>query len=271
MVNTLKILFIIKTPFLSISLKHGILIFFKYNVNMSVELLGFNIDNYTFEEAIAKAKSLIDGDRVAQVVTINPEMFEIAERDQNFSAILREAEMVIPDGVGVKIALKLTGKQAERIPGVDFARRLLNEAALSNIPVAIVGSKEEVVTKAVENLRKEINGLNIVYYHNGYFDNDEEIYAELKSHSPKLILVALGAPRQEKFIYAAKSKLNPALMVGIGGSLDVWSGTVKRAPKIFQTLGLEWLYRTACQPSRFKRIFPTLPLFLIRVLSTKDR
>ncbi len=110
-----------------------------------------------------------------------------------------------------------------------------------------------------------------MYYHNGYFDNDEMIYNELKQHSPKLILAALGSPRQEKFIYSAKSKLNPALMIGIGGSLDVWSGAVKRAPKIFQKLGLEWLYRTACQPSRLKRIFPALPLFLIRVLNYKER
>ena len=188
---------------------------------MSVELLGFNIDNYSFDEAVIKAKSLIDGDKVAQVITINPEM--------------------------------------------------LKEAALSNIPVAIVGSKEEVVAKAVENLQKEISALNIVYYHNGYFDNDDEIYGELKKRSPKLILVALGSPRQEKFIYEAKHILNPALMIGIGGSLDVWSGSVKRAPKIFQSLGLEWLYRTITQPSRFKRIFPALPLFLIKVLNYKDR
>lgn len=238
---------------------------------MSVELLGFNIDNYSFDEAVARAKSLIDGDRVAQVITINPEMFQAAENDSYFANIIREAEMVIPDGVGVKLGLKLTGKNAARIPGIDFAKRLLKEAALSNIPVAIVGSKEEVITKAVENLQKEISGLNIVYYHNGYFQNDNEIYEGLKKYSPKLILIAMGSPKQEKFIYEAKKVLNPALMVGIGGSLDVWSGTVKRAPKIFQVLGLEWLYRTITQPSRFKRIFPALPLFLIKVLSYKDK
>lgn len=238
---------------------------------MSVDLLGFKIDNYSFDEAITKAKSLIDGDRVAQVITINPEMFQAAESDSYFENIIREAEMVIPDGVGVTLALKLTGKSAERIPGVDFAKRLLQEAALSNIPVAIIGAKEDVITKAVKNLENEISGLNIVYYHNGYFDNNSEIYEDLKKYSPKLILVALGAPKQEKFIYEAKKELNPALMVGIGGSLDVWSGTVKRAPKIFQVLCLEWLYRTIMQPSRFKRIFPAIPLFLIKVLSYKDK
>lgn len=238
---------------------------------MSVELLGFNIDNYSFEEAVLKAKSLIDGGRVAQVITINPEMFDAAEKDSNFANIIREAEMVIPDGVGVKLGLKLKGKNVSRIPGIDFAKRLLKEAAISNIPVAIIGSKEEVITKAVENLKKEISGLNIVYYHNGYFSDDNEIYGELKKSSPKLILVALGSPKQEKFIYGAKKILNPALMVGIGGSLDVWSGTVKRAPEIFRKLGIEWLYRTVTQPSRFKRIFPALPLFLIKVLSYKDK
>ena len=238
---------------------------------MSVELLGFNIDNYTFEEAVLKAKSLIDGGRVAQVITINPEMFDAAEKDSNFANIIREAEMIIPDGVGVKLGLKLKGKNVSRIPGIDFAKRLLKEAAISNIPVAIIGSKEDVITKAVENLKKEISGLNIVYYHNGYFSDDNEIYGELKKSSPKLVLVALGSPKQEKFIYGAKKILNPALMVGIGGSLDVWSGTVKRAPEIFRKLGIEWLYRTVTQPSRFKRIFPALPLFLIKVLSYKDK
>lgn len=236
---------------------------------MSVELLGFNIDNYSFDEAINRAKELIDGQKVSQVVTINPEMFEYAPKDNDFANIVKEAEMVIPDGVGVKIALKLNGYNVVRIPGIDFARRLLEESAINNIPVAIVGAKEEVISKAIENLKTEINGLNIVYYHNGYFSNDEEIYNEINTKSPKLILVAMGSPRQEKFIYNAKKVLKPALMVGIGGSLDVWSGTVKRAPKIFQILGLEWLYRTISQPERIKRIFPTLPLFLLKAMRSK--
>lgn len=236
---------------------------------MSVELLGFNIDTYNFEEAVSKAKSLIDGNSVSQVVTINPEMFEYANKDIDFVNIVKEAEMVIPDGVGVKIALNINGVKTDRIPGIDFARRLLEESALNNIPVAIVGAKEEVIVKAIENLSKEINGLNIVYYHNGYFDDDEEIYKALVSKSPKLILVAMGSPRQEKFIYNAKLNLKPALMIGIGGSLDVWSGQVKRAPKIFQVLGLEWFYRTVTQPSRLKRIFPTLPVFIIKAINYK--
>lgn len=236
---------------------------------MTVELFGFNIDTYSFDEAINEGKALIDGDKVSQVVTINPEMFEYANKDSDFVSIVKEAEMVIPDGVGVKIALKINGYNVARIPGIDFARKLLEESAKNNIPVAIVGAKEEIITKAIENLQNEISGLNVVYYHNGYFDNDEEIYNDLIAKSPKLVLVAMGSPRQEKFIYSAKHILKPCLMVGIGGSLDVWSGSIKRAPKIFQILGLEWLYRTVTQPARLKRIFPTLPLFIIKAFNYK--
>lgn len=236
---------------------------------MSIEFLGFNIDDYSFDESIIKAKELIDGKNVAQVITINPEMFECASKDYEFANIIKEAEMVIPDGVGVKIALKINGYNTERIPGIDFAKKLLQESAINNIPVAIVGAREDIISKAVENIQNEISGINIVYKHDGYFDNDNEIYNELNAKSPKLILVAMGSPRQEKFIYNAKKVLKPALMVGIGGSLDVWSGKIKRAPKIFQLLGLEWLYRTITQPSRFKRIFPTLPLFIIKAFNYK--
>ena len=238
---------------------------------MSVELLGFSIDDLTFDAGIEKAKQLIDSPKVSQVITINPEMFQNAEKDPAFANIVNNAEMVIADGIGVELGLRLTGKRIQRIPGIDFAKKLLKESAQNSIPVAIIGAKEEVITKAVENLKKEISGLNIVYSHNGYFNNDEEIYCQLKAKSPKLILVALGSPRQEEFIFNAKKVLNPALMIGIGGSLDVWSGYVKRAPRIFQILGLEWLYRTVTQPSRFKRIFPTLPMFLIKVLTYKDK
>lgn len=238
---------------------------------MSLELLGQRVDTYSFKEALNKARALIDSNKVSQVVTINPEMFDTAEKDPEFAKILADAEMVIPDGIGVKIALKIHGYNVERIPGIDFTRQLLVDTAKCEIPIAIIGAKSEVIEKAVENLQQEIPNINIVYYHDGYFKDENEIYNELKIKSPKLILVALGSPKQEKFIYKAKSVLNPALMIGIGGSLDVWSGNIKRAPKFIQKTGMEWLYRTILQPSRLKRIFPTLPMFLIKVLSYKNK
>ena len=213
-----------------------------------VKLLGYEIDTFNFNSAVEHAQELMCNDKVNQVVTINPEMFTTASKDAEFSQLLKDAEMVIPDGIGVKIALKIMGENVDRIAGVDFAREMINRAAEKNMPVALIGAKSEILEKAVSNLQSEVKNLNIVYSHDGYFNNIDEIMNELKNQSPRLILVALGAPKQEKFIYAAKNILNPALMIGVGGSFDVWSGVVQRAPKIYQKMGLEWLYRTIKQP-----------------------
>jgi N-acetylglucosaminyldiphosphoundecaprenol N-acetyl-beta-D-mannosaminyltransferase len=234
-----------------------------------VKLLGYEIDTFTFDGALDYALNLEKTDKVSQVVTINPEMFDCAKVDEDFSNILKTAEMVIPDGVGVKLGLKILGKNVERIAGIDFARKMLELSAKNSLSVAIIGAKPEIIELAKQKLLDEIEGLNIVFSQDGYFDDDEKVLNELKQVQPRLVLVALGSPKQEKFISKAKSILPFGLMVGVGGSFDVWSGNVERAPEFYQKLGIEWLYRTLKQPERFKRIFPTLPLFVLRVLKEK--
>lgn len=234
-----------------------------------VKLLGYEIDTYSFEEAVEKALELEGADKVSQVVTINPEMFDCAKVDSEFSEILKTAEMIIPDGVGVKLGLKVLGKNVDRIAGIDFARRMLEESAKKGYPVAIIGAKPEIIKKTEQNLKQEIEGINIVYTQDGYFSDTERVLEELKNKKPRLVLVALGSPKQEKFIRQAKDILPYSLMIGVGGSFDVWSGNVERAPEVYQKLGIEWLYRTLKQPERFKRIFPTLPLFMLRVIKER--
>ena len=173
---------------------------------MNAELMGFRIDNYTFEEGVNKAIELACSDKVSQIVTINPEMIEYALKNEDFANIIHNAEMIIPDGIGVKIGLKLNGYNVQRRPGIDFAYRLLEKSAINTLPVAIIGAKEEVINKAAENLNKKIPNLNIVYCHNGYFENDEEIYNNIREKSSKIILVAMGSPRQEIFINNAKAR-----------------------------------------------------------------
>ena len=236
-----------------------------------VKLLDYEIDTFNFDEAAAYALELEQQEKVSQVVTINPEMCDCAKVDSEFSDILRTAEMVIPDGVGVKIGLKILGKNVDRIAGVDFAKKMIEKSAQNNLPIALIGAKPEVVEKACENLKNEIENLNIVYSHDGYFQENNTILNELKNTGARLVLVALGSPKQEKFIKEARQILPFGLMVGVGGSFDVWSGMVERAPEIYQKLGIEWLYRTVKQPERFKRIFPTLPLFVLRVIKEKIR
>lgn len=229
-----------------------------------VKLLGLNVDSFTFEEAIEYAKTIS-----GQVVTINPEMINNAMQNPEFAEIINNAELVIPDGIGVQIGLKILGYNVRRIAGIEFSRRMIEECAKSEQSVALVGAKPEIVQNAKENLEHEIQGLYVTYAHDGYFRNDDEILNELKIRQPRLVLCALGSPKQEEFILKAKKLLPDALFVGVGGSFDVWSGVVERAPEIYQKLGLEWLYRTVKEPKRFKRIFPTLPLFVLKVLREK--
>ena len=241
-----------------------------YNKNMKqYELMGFNINAVSMREALEISKYLIDSDKVSHIITINPEMYEIAQDDYEFAQIIRWADLVVPDGVGITLALKIMGHKVDRLAGIDLAYNLLKETAINGIPVALIGSQTHVVENAVNNLKKAIPDLNVVYYHNGYFNDMDEIFEELKQTSPKLVLVGMGAPYQEKFINNAKKIINPALMIGVGGSFDVWAGELKRAPEIYQKLGLEWLYRTIKQPQRIFRIFPTLPLFLVKVINKR--
>lgn len=229
-----------------------------------VKIQRLNVDTFTIDEAIKYANTIS-----GQVITINPEMIENASQNPNFAEIINSAELVIPDGIGVEIGLKILGYNVRRIAGIEFSHRMIEECAKNNQSVALVGAKPQIVEKAKENLEKEISGLYITYAHDGYFSNDEEIINELKIRQPRLVLCALGSPKQEEFIIKAKQVLPNALFVGVGGSFDVWSGVVERAPEIYQKLGLEWLYRTVKEPKRFKRIFPTLPLFVLKVLREK--
>lgn len=225
-----------------------------------VKLQGFNIDTFTFDEALQYAEK-------GQVVTINPEMILSARRNADFAEIINSAELVIPDGIGVQLGLKILGHNVRRIAGIEFGRKLIDKFASQ--PTAFVGAKPEIITKAVENLKKEVPNLNSVYVQDGYFKDDDRVLDELTVANPKLVLVALGSPKQEIFISKAKNLLPNALFIGLGGSFDVWSGVVERAPEIWQKLGLEWLYRTVKEPKRFKRIFPTLPLFVLKVFKEK--
>lgn len=225
-----------------------------------VKLQGFNIDTFTFDEALQYAEK-------GQVVTINPEMILSAKSKPDFAEIINSAELVIPDGIGVQLGLKILGHNVRRIAGIEFGRKLIDKFASQ--PTAFVGAKPEIIQKAVENLKKEVPNLDAVYVQDGYFKDDDRVLDELTAANPKLVLVALGSPKQEIFISKAKNLLPNALFIGLGGSFDVWSGVVERAPEIWQKLGLEWLYRTVKEPKRFKRIFPTLPLFVLKVFKEK--
>lgn len=235
---------------------------------METTVLNCRIDLYDKDEAILFAKSAINEKRNFQIITINPEMIMNAQKDKKFFDVVNGSDLNIADGVGVKLALKLKGINQAQIRGVDFSRELLSVASKSGFRVAFFGAKDEVIKKAKENILKTYPELNFVYTRNGYFDFEKryEIYNELKQANPQILLVGLGSPMQEMVIKELKEVLDGCTMIGVGGSFDVFSGIVKESPEIFRKLGLEWFYRTFKEPKRLKRIFPTLPIFLIKCI-----
>ncbi|MBQ8168629.1 WecB/TagA/CpsF family glycosyltransferase [bacterium] len=226
------------------------------------KLLGFEIDTFDADSAVCYAKS-----KKGHVITINPEMMDYASCHADFAKIIKEAELVIPDGVGVELGLRLVGRKVRRIAGIEFAKRMISEFK----KVALIGARPEIIEKVLDNLKKEFPEHDFVYVQDGYFKDDGRVLDEVVEKQPELLLVALGSPKQEEFIYRLKTRLPNTLMIGVGGSFDVWSGEVHRAPEIYQKLGLEWLYRTVKEPKRFKRIFPTLPMFVLKVLRYGDK
>lgn len=227
-----------------------------------VSVLGVLVDRGDMSEALEKAKSLVKSG--GAVYTPNPEIIMCARGDREYMDVLNRADMVVPDGIGVVIASKILKRPVkERVAGFDLTCNLLSYAGKENIPVYIYGGKPEVVEAAAEKIKNDFE-VNVCGFQHGYHKDDSIVLEEISEKKPGIVLVCLGAPKQEKWIDKNRNILPPCLMIGAGGSVDVLSGKTKRAPEIFIKLNLEWFYRLLCQPTRFIRMLQ-LPKFIITV------
>jgi N-acetylglucosaminyldiphosphoundecaprenol N-acetyl-beta-D-mannosaminyltransferase len=206
------------------------------------------------------------------VVTMNAEMVMQANQSPELAKILQQADLIAADGAGIVMALKLHGIKQQRCAGIDLGARLLQLAGErgANCPVALYGGKPEVLPKAVAFWQRQLPGLSIVAQADGYINQaaQQDLLNQLQQQQPKIILVALGIPRQEVWIAQHRQICPQAIWVGVGGSFDVWSGTKKRAPVIFQKLNLEWLYRLAQEPTRWRRML-ALPQFMLLAMAER--
>lgn len=237
------------------------------------KVLGYPVDVVDEAMALDVVEASWRSGKGIHIVTLNAEMVVQAQENQELDRIIRHAHLIIPDGAGVVWALKLAGIQAERLPGIDLASRVLSRAASQGRKVALIGGKDTVL-EACQNVLPKLNpGLNIVSSHNGYFtmDDEENVVDEIAASEPELVLVALGVPKQEYFVDRWQHAFPRAVMIGVGGSFDVWAGSVKRAPVSFQRMHLEWLYRLISEPWRFKRMSQSLPRFGLQVLGDSLR
>lgn len=202
----------------------------------------------------------------AQVVTCNPEMIMQGQRDPAFAQVLREAELVIPDGIGVVWALQRQGIRVQRVPGIELAEALIQLAAEQGWRLALVGGKPEVNQAAIQHWQARFPSL-AVWGHHGYFSpaEEENLLQTLQAFQPQLVWVGLGSPRQELWIYRWRALLPQAIWMGVGGSFDIWAGQKRRAPRWWRDHHLEWLYRLYQEPWRWRRML-ALPRFAWQVL-----
>lgn len=239
----------------------------------TVDVLGVSISNITMEEARRKVKEFVKSNEFHSIYTPNPEIIMLAKQDECFHKILEQADLVVPDGIGVVIASKLKkgDKLPERVAGYDLVQNTMKDAVKEGYKYYFFGSKPGISQEAAIKMREAHPGIQIVGTRDGYFKPEDEadIIADINASGANILLVALGAPKQEKWIEANRHLMpNVRVAVGVGGSLDVMSGQVKRAPLAFQKLGLEWFYRLLKEPTRFKRML-VLPKFLIKVMFYK--
>lgn len=220
------------------------------------------------DQALEYTMELIQNKNSAHVVTLNPEMIAQANAIAELNKAINEADIIVPDGVGIILGLKINGIKAAQVPGIEYSEQLISLCSQKGYTIGMIGASEEVVNTASAKLLAKYPELKIVYKRNGFFSETDEpkICEEIQTAAPDVLFVALGVPKQELWISKYKKILNHTIMVGVGGSFDVWANKVKRAPLAFRKLGLEWFFRLLSQPSRFKRMFPTLPLFLIKVI-----
>lgn len=236
---------------------------------MNERMFGVDVNTESSRATIGRIFSRLETSEKSFIVAINPEKLMKSRRDPELRAILNEATVGIPDGVGVVIASRLRGGNIkERITGIDMMEHLCKEAAMRNVSVFLYGAKPGVAKQAATKLQEQYPKLKVAGTLDGYVKDEEEIIQTINDSGAKVLFVALGSPTQEQFIIRNKDKLNVSVFQGVGGSFDVFSGNIERAPATFRKLGLEWLYRLLKEPSRWKRQME-LPKFLIAVLTER--
>lgn len=232
---------------------------------MKVNVLGVAFDAFTLSEAEERCDELMRGKKGGAVVTANPEIVLRCRSNAAYAAAVNGAELVLADGVGDLYAARILGTPLpERAAGADLVPRLLARLARRGGSVFLYGGRPGVAERAGARLQNTYPGLRISGTENGYISDETAVFAALYEKKPDLLLLGLGVPRQELWMAENRRSVS-AVMIGVGGLLDVFAGDIPRAPERWQKLGLEWLYRLLREPKRIKRMI-RLPKILLLAL-----
>lgn len=233
-----------------------------------IEILGVPVDCITMDEAVDFAESMMKSRHLCTILAVNPEKVVRAQRDKTLLTQLRNANLVIPDGIGVVFAARLLGFNCtERVPGSELMPLLCQRAALNGYKVFLFGASLGVLTRTAQVLQQRFVGLKVIGMQHGYVKDEDmpATVAAINRAEPDLLFVALGSPKQELWMARYSSELRVKVCQGVGGTFDVLAGKVKRAPLVFRSMHLEWCYRLLSQPSRIIRQ-TALPTFAYQVL-----
>lgn len=234
-------------------------------------ILDIPVDNVTMDQALEAIQTFVASGEPHLVITADASGIVIAQEDSEFKQLLQSAELVTPDSSGILWASKKLGQPIpDRVSGVDLLDRTCALSADKGYRLYFLGAAPGVAEMAAEKLRLKHPGCNIVGTRHGYFpaDSDEVVAKEVAELKPDVLFVAMGIPRQEKFIKATQHIIRAPVGIGVGGSFDVFSGRAKRAPKIVQRIRMEWLWRLILNPKKWAKA-KTLPRFMALVLKSR--
>lgn len=233
-------------------------------------LFNILIADYSLTDLISFIANTIYSGQKVHIITLNPEMVARQVVDEKFRQALNSAELRIADGNGILIAARILGKTIyHRIPGVELVEELLKVGQKRGWSFYFLGSSQEVITRLVNILTKQSPKICISGFHHGYFQDSLPIIEDINRLKPDILLVGLGSPQQELWIYQNRHSLSTSIMVGVGGSFDVLCGDKKRAPELLRRMKLEWLYRIVYEPRRLKRVVPAFLRFGWMILEEK--
>lgn len=234
-------------------------------------ILGIPVDAVTYRDVIVRARESVSNRKLFWILAMNPEKIMKALSSPELRHLLLQADLFIPDGIGILVAGRLQGTPfPERVTGADLLGELVQEAARSGWKIYLLGAAPGVADETVRIWLEKYPGLQVAGVRDGYFSTDEEeqVAAGIEAAAPEMLFVAMGSPRQEQFIEKYGKTMNVPVVMGVGGSFDVVSGRVDRAPVWMQKVGMEWTWRLIKEPRRILRM-AALPRFMVLVLKQK--
>ena len=244
-----------------------------------INIRGVYFDNVDSEDTMERIKTFLDGDGLSVMYTPNSEIVQFCIDDISLYSVINSAQLIIPDGIGVVYASRILGTPLKtKVAGVEIAEKVVEYASKAGKSVYIFGgAKQTDESKAVceiaaEKLCEKYPGLKIAGTRDGFFTDEENdsIVEEINNSGADILFVCLGAPKQEKWIYNNRDKLKVKFAAGLGGSVNIFSGTAVRAPEFFLKHNIEWLHRLIKEPSRFVRML-NLPKFLFGTIIHRNK